>query len=76
MKKFNEIVSRVFEVKAEDIKDEWSSKDIPHWDSMNYLLLITELEKHFGVTFTADEVLKATCVGDIRKVIHARAQRT
>ena len=74
MKKFNEIVSTVFSVKKEDIKDSWSSNDVPGWDSMNYLLLIAELEKHFGVTFTADEVLNAQCLGDIRKVIQKRAK--
>ncbi len=74
MKKFNKIVSKIFGVKEKDIKDELSSKDIPHWDSMNYLLLISELEEEFDVMFTADEVTNAKCVGDIKKMISKRAK--
>jgi acyl carrier protein len=39
---------------------------IKEWDSMNYLLFIAELEKEYNVSFSMDEVMGATCLGDIR----------
>ena len=36
---------------------------------MNYLLFIAELEKEFGVSFTMDQVMNATTIGDLRKVV-------
>jgi acyl carrier protein len=69
MKTFNQIVTEVFLIKEEDIKDELSSKDISNWDSMNYLLFIAELEKEFNISFSMDEVINAQCLGDLRKKI-------
>lgn len=72
MEKFNEIVSKIFNLKTENIKDKMSSKDIPDWDSMNYLLFIANLEKEFNVSFTMDEVLNAKSLGEIRTLIQSK----
>lgn len=72
MEKFELIVSNIFMIKSEEIKDTLTSKDIPEWDSMNYLFLIAELEKEYGVSFTMDEVMNAQCLGDIRAIISKR----
>lgn len=72
MKTFNEIVAKSFNIKESDVKDELSSKDISDWDSMNYLLFISELEKEFNVSFTMDEVLSAQSLGSIRKILESK----
>lgn len=72
MKTFNQIVQELFSIKEEDIKDEMSSKDIPEWDSMNYLLFIAELEKEFSMSFSMDEVMNAQTLGDIRAIVEKR----
>lgn len=69
MKTFNQIVQELFSVKEEDIKDELSSKDIPNWDSMNYLLFIAELEKEFSMSFSMNEVMNAQTLGDLRVLV-------
>ena len=74
MKTFNQIVQELFNFREEDIKDELSSKDIPNWDSMNYLLFVAELEKNFNMSFTMDEVMNAQTLGDLRKLVENRAQ--
>lgn len=72
MKTFNSIAASIFNIKEEDINDSLSSKDISDWDSMNYLLFIAELEKNFDVSFTMDEVMNASSIGDLRAVVEAR----
>jgi len=69
MKTFNQIVVELFGIKEEEIRDELSSKDIPNWDSMNYLLFIAELEKEFSMSFSMDEVMNAQTLGDLRLLI-------
>lgn len=69
MKTFNQIVEELFSIKEEDIKDELSSKDIPDWDSMNYLLFIAELEKEFSMSFSMNEVMNAQTLGDLRILV-------
>lgn len=73
MKTFEQIIEEVFKVAPGGVNDGMSSKDIPDWDSMNYLFLIAELEKRFGMSFTMDEVVNAQNVGDLRKAVLARA---
>lgn len=72
MEKFNQIVGEIFKLKLEEINDSLSSKDIPDWDSMNYLLFIAELEKQFNVSFSMDEVLGADSLGAVKKMLQAK----
>jgi len=72
MDKFNQIVFDIFKLPVAEIKDSLTSKDIPDWDSMNYLLFIAELEKQFKVSFSMDEVLNADSLGAIKKMLQAK----
>ena len=72
MKTFASIVQKHFNVPEEEVSDEITSKDVPDWDSMNYLLFIADLEKEYGVSFTMDEVLSADTLGAIRKHLVAK----
>ena len=69
MEKLNSIIQKIFKVKPEDINDNMSPDTIPDWDSMNYLLFISELEKEFNIQFTVDETLEAKKLGDIKKYL-------
>ena len=73
MKDFNTLVSEHFKIVGTAIKDTLSAKDIPEWDSMNYLLFIADVEKEYNVSFSMDEVLSAQTLGDIRKVLQAKS---
>lgn len=66
------IIVKIFKVQPEEINDEMSSKTIPNWDSMNYLLFISEVEKEFGTSFTMDEVLSAQNPGDIKNFLRGK----
>jgi len=72
MKDFKTIVTEHFKIPASDVTDALTAKDIPAWDSMNYLLFIAELEKEYGVSFTMDEVLTADSLGTIRSLLRSK----
>jgi acyl carrier protein len=74
MKTFNKIVSEHFTLAENEVTDALTMHDIPGWDSMNFLLLIADIEKEFGMTFTMDEVLSFNSLGDIRKVLEAKGK--
>lgn len=67
MEKLAPIIQKIFKVSREEINDEMSPDTIPDWDSMNYLIFISELEKEFGVQFTIDETMEAKNLGDIKR---------
>lgn len=67
MKNFNTLVAEHFKIAEHDVRDSLTAKDIPQWDSMNYLLFVAELEKEYGVSFSMDEVLGASTLGALRE---------
>lgn len=75
MKTFNQIVHEILKIPEKDIRDDLTSKDIPEWDSMNYLLFIAELEKQFSVSFSMDEVMGADSLGAIKNMLRTKGAR-
>ncbi len=69
MDKLNSIVKKIFKVSDADINDAMSAETIPNWDSMSYLMFISELEKAFAISFGVDEVLNAKNLGDIKNYL-------
>ena len=52
-------------LKSESIvlQDETISADVPGWDSLTHVQLISEIESHFGIKFTLREMLSWKTVG-------------
>lgn len=72
MKTFNQVVNEILKIPKGSIKDDLTSKDIPEWDSMNYLLFIAELEKQFNVSFSMDEVMNANTLGAVKNILRSK----
>ena len=46
-----------------------SSKDVEGWDSLRHLMIITGVEKEFGLKFDFMEILDVKTVDDICKLV-------
>jgi acyl carrier protein len=60
-----DVFRSVFEDKSLEINRETSAKDVANWDSMNHILLITEIENQFDISFEMDDLIEMKTVGDI-----------
>ena len=69
MKSFETIAHEMLHIEITPSMETLTPKDVPDWDSMNYLLFIAELEKEYGVSFTMDEVLSAQNLGDVKRAL-------
>lgn len=67
--KLLEIISSVLEIDPTKINDTTSPENTDTWDSFNALVLASELEDGFDVSFTIEEVEGVTCVLDIKKCL-------
>ena len=56
------------------ITGETSSTDIEQWDSMNHVVLISTIEKEFGVTFDIMEVIGINKFGDFVDLVEQKQQ--
>lgn len=69
-----EIIARVLNVDLDCISDELSSGDIPEWDSVGNLAIISTLEQDLGVEFPLEDLFDLTSVrsivDEVNKLIH------
>lgn len=51
------------------VTDEMSATDVDGWDSLTHMMIISEIEKTFGITFKLKELYKIKNIGDMIDVI-------
>ena len=65
LKQVNLIFIEVFEDQSIMLNDQTTTDDIPAWDSLNHIQMITAVEKHFKIRFELNELLNFANVGDL-----------
>lgn len=72
-KELLEILNGIFRkvLKRDDITltESTTAHDVEGWDSLTNMVLLTEIEKKFGVRFTFREIVKLKNVGDLCQTI-------
>ncbi len=63
------VFRNVFRDPALVISPEYTAADIPGWESLTHMMLISETEAFFSVTFTFEEVSKFKTIGDMVQLI-------
>ena len=59
------IIVRILEVDIEDIEMDTAIGDLPEWDSLHHLQIISELEEIFNIKFSQDELMELEDVSDL-----------
>ena len=70
--KLLDILSKVLLLEKEKISDNLRRKDFEPWDSMNHLILVSEIENEFEIFFEDEEVVEMWTVGDIKKTLGSK----
>ena len=68
------ILSVVFEIPEEKIKDDFSTDTIESWDSLKHVKLIVVLEEEFNVIFTDDDIIELINMKNIFRVLSEKLQ--
>jgi acyl carrier protein len=67
--KLLDILTRVFRIERDEIKDDLKRKDFEPWDSMAHLMLVSEVENEFEIFFEDEEVVDIWTVADLKKIL-------
>lgn len=70
--KLRSIFASVLGLDESSITPELSPENTPTWDSLNAIILITEIEKAFGMKFDFDEVMAVKNYGDAMKLVESK----
>jgi acyl carrier protein len=63
----------VFDDDSIEITPQLTAKDVDGWDSLAHIRLILTVEKAFKIKFSTSEIGKLENVGELVKLIQARA---
>ena len=66
------IFSSVLQVSQEKITNALSPDNTASWDSLNAIILLTEIEKAFKVKFTFDEAMAVKNFGDAIELVRSK----
>ncbi len=57
MERLKHIFASILNIPKETIVDSISPQNTPSWDSLNAIIILTEIEKEFSVKFGYDEAM-------------------
>jgi len=69
MDRLKQLLASALNIDDENVDDSLSRDNSEEWDSFNHLMLMSEIEKQFGVSFTLQEIEEARSYSDIRALI-------
>ena len=58
--------------------DDWEFTDttlaaeVPGWDSLSHVNVVSAVERHFGVRFKNVEILRLANVGDLQRLVNSK----
>lgn len=64
-----DIFRRVFNDPNLQLQDSMTAKDVAGWDSLNHIVLISEIETQFKIKFKLRELLNMESVGDLLRLL-------
>jgi acyl carrier protein len=56
-KKYQEIFTKSLSIDNSKFSDELKYNEIPEWDSIGHMTLVSELEEGFGITMETDDII-------------------
>jgi acyl carrier protein len=69
LEKLEKIFREVFSDDTLVIKREMSANDVEGWNSLNHMILVSEVEKSFSIKFKLKDLNKMHNVGDMIDII-------
>lgn len=74
MSKLTQIFSSVLGVDEANVMPELSPLNAPTWDSLNAIILLTEIEKAFDLKFDYDQAMSVKNFGDVVDLITSKGK--
>ena len=66
------VILSVLKLDDWEIADTTLASEIPGWDSLSHVNVVSAVERHFGVRFKNVEVLRLKNVGDLQRLVDSK----
>lgn len=69
------VFEEVFDCDAADVSTETVPEDVPKWDSVGHMTLVSGLEGEFGCPFEIDDIMEMSSVAKIVEILEAKNKK-
>lgn len=69
------LLATILNIDYENVDDSLSRENSEDWDSFNHLMLMSEVEKQFHVSFSLQEIENVKTYADIRNLIRVKLEQ-
>jgi len=69
------VFNEAFAVPADSITNQTVPDDVPKWDSLGHMNMVSILEKEFGTQFEVDEIMEMASVQNILDVLAKKGMK-
>ncbi len=70
--KLVQLVAKTLKIDENEVSESTSPNNTQQWDSLTTMILITEIEESFKVTFSVEEMMQLKSVKDIRALLRMK----
>lgn len=70
--KIKEFIAQVLKVEIGKVVDDLAVGDIPEWDSLHHMMIITGLQKEFRIEFQREELIDIEDVADLVTLVEEK----
>ena len=66
------VILKTLKINEFDLRDEMRAYQIPGWDSLNHIIVITAIEKEYGIRFKISEILRLNNLGELQALVDTK----
>jgi acyl carrier protein len=70
----NKIIGDIIRIKSFNILEYKDASDVPEWDSLNHVIILSEIERRFNISIPLIELQAISDFSELIKVIEGQLQ--
>lgn len=75
MKNIDELLCEIFRLRKDELRDNLTMEDVPRWDSLTHMELITSLEQEYNIELNMDDIMNMRDVATIKSIVNTKIGR-
>jgi len=72
--RLKKIILTTLKLKDFNLQDETHAYQVPGWDSLSHITILTAIEKEYGVRFKTVEILSLKNLGDLQTLVNRKTE--
>ena len=71
--RLRKVILKELKLDSWDIRPEMVASEVPGWDSLSHVRILTAIEDAFGITIKTREALRLKTIGDLQTLIASKS---